>query len=467
MTNNQRKKHYTGYSITKRGKNSYWIRLSHKGKQYNHTFRAPENLTESKQYALAEKEAIKLRDEIKQGYSHNKMPVFKDYIKYVLDTKQELSVKRSTLNEYKYISKRLIEEFGEDSLDNITPYRLNQFYIKLQNSYTNVPASAITIEKKLRIRLKEKGITQQNIKDGTGLGINTIAAAINGKKVSYNTAERICQYLDISIEDFFYVISNSRKISSKTVKEHITLLNTILTTAVRERILEYNPMDATIKPKYKKSNNVNYYQPEEISDILDKLANEDLRWQVIISLLIFTGCRRGEIVGIRWHNILWEDNLLRINQEVLIDDEGIYTEDSLKNIQEKYVQVDPDTMELLRQYHNDFLRIMSELQLEEKDYPKYCFYQLDRPELPIYPNSINQFLKRFSERYGLKKINPHAFRHSLASALIADGVDIYAVSRQLGHKQVSTTREIYAHQINEHQAKIAERIPDIYRRKPQ
>ena len=464
MSKEKKKRYYKGYSIKKRGENSYWIRVTYKNHTYSYTYHAPEDLTESKQYALAEKEAIKYRDKIKNGYA-GKIPLFKDYLEYVISTKEQLELKRSTLKGYRYLSKRLLDEFAEDPLDAITPQILNQFYIKLQNSETMIPASAIAIEKRLSKRLKEKGITQQNIKDGTGLGINTIAAALNGTKVSYATAQKICEFLKIEEKDFFYVISNSRKLSAKSVKEHITLLNTIFKTAIKERILEYNPVDATTRPKSRKKDEVNYYQPEEIQEILEKLSLEELRWQLIISLLIVTGCRRGEIAGLIWENVLWDYDLLRINREVLFDEDGIYTEDTIKNMDEKYVQVDKETMDLFREYRADFDRMMNELRLDEEDYPEYCFFQYECPEMPIHPSSINQFLRRFSNKYGFRSINPHAFRHSLASALIADGGDIYAVSRQLGHKQVSTTREIYAHQINEHQAKIAERIPNIYRKK--
>ena len=469
MPRKPQKKYNKGYSIMKRGENSYWIRVTYKGHRYSYTYHAPEDLTESKQYALAEKEAIKYRDKIISGASgfgsfSGKTPTFAEYLDYVLKTKKELSTKRSTIMGYKYLSARLLEEFGSDTLDAITPYRLNQFYIKLQNSETMAPASAIAIDKRLAARLKEKGITQRKIQDGTGLGINTIAQAVKGARVSYNTANKICAYLEIEEKDFFYIISNAKKISSKTVKEHITLLNTVFKIAVSERIIDYNPVDATTRPKSQKKE-VNSYQPEEVMEILDKLSKEDLRWQLITSLLIVTGCRRGEIAGLRWESILWDYNLLRINHEVLYDENGIYSEDNIKNMDEKYVQVEQETMNLFKQYHDEFIRMMTDLQLEEKDYPKYCFFQLECPEMPIHPSSINQFLNRFSNRYGFRKINPHAFRHSLASALIADGVDICAVSRQLGHKQVSTTRDIYAHQINEHQAKIAERIPNIYRKK--
>ena len=459
-----KKKYNKGYSILKRGINSFWIRVSDKGHVYSCTYHAPEELTDSKQYSMAEKEAIKFRDKIKKGYS-GKIPLFKDYLEYVISIKEQLKIKRSTLMEYKYLSKRLLDEFGNDRLDDITPQRLNRFYITLQDSEALIPASAIAIGKKLSVRLKEKGITQQMIHKDTGLAINTIALATNGTKVSLATAQKICEYLGIEAKDYFYIISNSKKLSSKSVKEHITFLNSILKTAVRERILEYNPVDAPIRPRGQKKKEVNYYQPEEIVEIMDKLALEDLRWQVIILLLIVTGCRRGEVAGLRWENVLWDNGLLLIDHEVLYDEKGLYTEDSIKNMDEKYVQVEESTMDLFKRYREDFERMMRELKLGEEDWPKYCFYQLECPEMPMHPSAINEFLKRFSERYGFRKINPHAFRHSLASALIADGVDIYAVSRQLGHKQVSTTREIYAHQINEHQAKIAERIPNIYRRK--
>lgn len=459
MTSN--KNHYKGYSITKRGK-SFWIRISHNNRIHNFTFHAPENFTESKQYAAAEKEAIRLRDYVKAGFTAT-IPTFDSYANYVIESKKKLNVKRSTISQYKYLLPRLLDEFGKDSLDQITPQRLNKFYIKLSKSETLAPASAVAIPGLLDQLIKKRDITYQYIHETGNVGVNTVSLAVHGAKVSASTAQKICSALDIDVRQYFYVISNSKPISSKTVREHITLLNTIFKMAVRERILDYNPVESSNVPPKKKSE-VNYYQPEEISKIWDCLDKEDIKWQVIISLLIVTGCRRGEIAGLRWSSILWENNLLRINHEILYDEGGIYSEDSTKNMEEKYVQVDPQTMELLQKYKESFETDMRTLDIPCESWPEYCFYQVTDITKPIHPSSINQFLTRFSKKYEFKKINPHSLRHSLASALIADGVDIYAVSRQLGHKQVSTTREIYTHQINEHQAKIAERIPQIYNR---
>lgn len=456
------KRHYKGYSIRKKG-NAYQILITYQTRKYYYTYHAPEQLTESKKYAEAEKEAIRLRDNVRMGFTQT-MPTFGTYAQYVIQTKKDSGVRKSTLNQYKYLLPRLLDEFSDDLLDHITPARLNKFYGALAESEVMISASALAIPGKLKKYLKANNITYRQLHEMADIAENTVSLAVGGTKVASKTAERLCMALELDMQEYFYLISNSRPISNKTLHEHIALLNTIMKTAVKERIISYNPVDGSSIPKKEKPK-VNYYQPEEIAHIWECLSKEDARWQIIVTLLIVTGCRRGEIVGIKWSDILWEHNLLHIAREVLYNEvDGMYIEESNKNIDEKYVQIDQVTAQQLKEYYDSFVADMEHLRLPQSDWPQYCFWQATDSTKPLHPSSVNQFLTRFSERYGIRNINPHSLRHSLASALIAEGVDIYAVSRQLGHKQVSTTREIYAHQINEHQAKIAERIPEIYNR---
>ena len=82
------------------------------------------------------------------------------------------------------------------------------------------------------------------------------------------------------------------------------------------------------------------------------------------------------------------------------------------------------------------------------------------------PHSITKWLKDFSEENNLPHINPHAFRHTAASLLIAEGTDIVTVAAQLGHAQTSTTTDIYAHAIEKAKARASETIADkLLRRK--
>ncbi len=75
---------------------------------------------------------------------------------------------------------------------------------------------------------------------------------------------------------------------------------------------------------------------------------------------------------------------------------------------------------------------------------------------PLAPDSITQWLDTFSRKHNLPHIHPHAFRHTVASTMIADGIDLVTAASELGHADATTTAKIYAHQIAEAKAKAAE-----------
>jgi site-specific recombinase XerD len=84
---------------------------------------------------------------------------------------------------------------------------------------------------------------------------------------------------------------------------------------------------------------------------------------------------------------------------------------------------------------------------------------------PMHPDSITTWMSRFSIRHNLPHINPHAFRHTMASMLIYNGVDSVSIAKRLGHAQISTTTDIYAHVIAEADKRNAEVLEDIFLKK--
>lgn len=74
----------------------------------------------------------------------------------------------------------------------------------------------------------------------------------------------------------------------------------------------------------------------------------------------------------------------------------------------------------------------------------------------MHPDSITDWLSAFSEEKGLPHIHPHAFRHTAASTMIANGIDLVTTANELGHANATTTATIYAHQIAIAQARAAE-----------
>ena len=84
---------------------------------------------------------------------------------------------------------------------------------------------------------------------------------------------------------------------------------------------------------------------------------------------------------------------------------------------------------------------------------------------PMHPDSVTDWLDKFSKRHSLPHINPHAFRHTMASLLYFNGVDSVSISRRLGHAQVSTTANIYAHVIEEADKNNADILSNIFLKK--
>ena len=81
------------------------------------------------------------------------------------------------------------------------------------------------------------------------------------------------------------------------------------------------------------------------------------------------------------------------------------------------------------------------------------------------PSSISGWLNKFSEENGLPHIHPHAFRHTAASNMIANGVDLVTTAAELGHANASTTTTIYAHQISVARARATNVRGEVFRRR--
>ena len=80
----------------------------------------------------------------------------------------------------------------------------------------------------------------------------------------------------------------------------------------------------------------------------------------------------------------------------------------------------------------------------------------------MHPDSVTDWLAKFSRRHGLPHIHPHAFRHTMASLLYFNGVDSVSISKRLGHAQVSTTANIYAHVMEAADQRNADILADVF-----
>ena len=285
--------------------------------------------------------------------------------------------------------------------------------------------------------------------------------ACRGEVITARKAESIAQALGEQVKNLFTVTKSGKPLSGKTVLEYHRFLHTVLDQAEREMLVPYNAA-AKATPPAVRNKEPNYFQPEQITAILDALEEAPEKWRVMTHLLIVTGCRRGEIAGLKWDKVDLEHRRLEISANLCYSKErGIY-ETTPKTGATRYVNIPAETASLLRRFRAS----QAQLRLLNGDRwhdTGYVFTQ-DNGK-PVYPSSITAWLNKFSKAHDLPHINPHAFRHSVASILISAGTDIVTVSKQLGHSQVSTTGDIYSHVIEEAKAQATECIADIMLRR--
>lgn len=248
-------------------------------------------------------------------------------------------------------------------------------------------------------------------------------------------------------------------LSAKTILEHHRLISTVLEQATKDGLIPFNIAGRATLPKIQKKE-VNYFQPEQVTAIREALETEPIKWKTLVHLLLITGVRRGELLGLKWDKVDMDGNRLHICNNVLYTpDRGIYEDTPKTSTSDRFITVPPETVRLLRQYkawqNEERLRLGRYYQ-----YQGFVFSQDNGS--PMHPDSVTDWLKKFSKRHGLPHINPHAFRHTMASMLYFNGVDSVSISKRLGHAQVSTTANIYAHVMEEADQRNADILADVF-----
>lgn len=405
--------------------------------------------------------AVDFERSIEQGYSLDNKQTFAEYADYVLDLKERTGVRPTTLDRYRELLGRINAAIGHIKLTDLRPQHLNAFYKNLAEPGLRVGRGSATAKIDLAKWLKDNKKSRASIAEAAGISAATVGVAVKGEPIREDKAEAIAKAMGKKVAEVFKVEKNTDPLSDKTVLEHHRLISTILTQAEKEMLVPYNAAAKATPPKVEK-HDPNYFQPEDITAILKALDTEPLKWQLITHLMIVTGCRRGEIMGLQWEKVDFENNRVKIDKALVSSkSKGTYL-GSTKTSDIRYLKLPKETMELLRLHKREQLR----LQIANGDRWRHSGFVFTTDDgSNMNPDSITGWLHDFSRRHNLPHINPHAFRHTVASVLLANGTDIVTVSKQLGHASVNTTENFYSHIIEENKAKASECIADVLLRK--
>lgn len=218
-----------------------------------------------------------------------------------------------------------------------------------------------------------------------------------------------------------------------------TILHSLFKMAYMSDVVSVNPMDKVERPKPLKGEikdkDVEAYTTEDVQRIFAALEHEQLKWRVLMRLLIDTGIRRGECCGLQWKDIDSKSGTITIRGNLCYTPQkGIYL-DTPKSGKVRMIDVDPEIIGLLQQ-----------LRLEQAGHAisTYVFTQQNSPE-PMHPQSPARYMQKFSKKYNVPGLHPHKLRHTFASIAITNGADVASVSEKLGHSDKAVTLRMYTH----------------------
>lgn len=228
-------------------------------------------------------------------------------------------------------------------------------------------------------------------------------------------------------------------LSPKTLRTHMIIIRQSLKEAVKNDLILNNPSDYIDLPK-KQRKEPNFYNEKQLNVLFEAIKDEPL-YPVVYFTILF-GLRRSEVLGLKWDSVDFENNLITIKHTV-VKYTSIVEKDSTKNASSyrSYPLFDNVKEILIKQKNKeDENRKLFGKEYIENEY----IFKWDNGKT-YRPDYITRKFSQLLEKNGLSHIRFHDLRHSCASLLVSNGFNIKDVQEWLGHTDIQTTANIYAH----------------------
>ena len=252
-----------------------------------------------------------------------------------------------------------------------------------------------------------------------------------------------------------------KPLSGKTILEHHRLLRAMLHKAVYWQLIVANPAERVQPPKARKPKRRSYddEQTKVLLENLELLSSKDTKYKVAIILTVFTGVRLGELMGLEWPDVDFKNGIISINRSSqYLADMGVFTKVPKTESSIREIAIPEFIISLLEEYklwYEEQRSIYGELWTDSDR----LFVQADGK--PMHPSTISKWFVKYVAQIGLPVINFHGLRHTNASLLVAQNIDIAVISARLGHAQISTTLDFYVHPLLSHNRKAGYALENL------
>ncbi|MCR5293566.1 MAG: site-specific integrase [Lachnospiraceae bacterium] len=285
-----------------------------------------------------------------------------------------------------------------------------------------------------------------------------------------------------------------------TIRQVHAVISDIFKFAYKMNIVAENPCGRAVLPKMKPAHEIRFFTDEQTLNFLEALTNgfdiqypERIRkngrilpaysrhinvsfqWITYFNLAVYGGFRRGELVGLTWADIDFDQRTIFINKARARTQAGDITKMPKSTHGIRAIILPESCFKLLRQWKREQLIIAFKLGYRWKGYYRKNEYDKNNVFIDLQsgvPMNVSTPTHKFKEVLSMyNKTHPadeqlpdirlHDLRHTSATLLLANNVDIETVSHRLGHSKASTTLDIYGHAMKKMDSKASDTLESI------
>jgi integrase len=247
-------------------------------------------------------------------------------------------------------------------------------------------------------------------------------------------------------------------LAPQTVLNHHSLLHRALYHAVKWELISTNPADGAEPPT----------PTRKETNILDGLgmarlieAARGTRLYIPILIATTTGMRRGEILALRWGDLDFDSGIIKVSRSLGQTKEGLFIKGPKTPSGYRPVLLPSFVVDSLRHHKTEQAKLRLRLGPDYQDKEGLICVKEDGSPYP--PNRLTRNFEDFIERLNIPHIRFHDLRHSLASLLADENVNIKTTSERLGHSDVAFTLQRYTHVSPHMQSEAADAIDKVMR----
>ncbi|UOQ43403.1 site-specific integrase [Halobacillus salinarum] len=266
----------------------------------------------------------------------------------------------------------------------------------------------------------------------------------------------------IHVLNFIHELENKTTLSPGSIQYVYRVVRNVLQRASDWELILKNPVSSVQRPKDSKKRKVNVYEPHEVQQLFEIAKTQPPHWRLFLSLALACAMRRGELLGLEWKHINFEDQTLEIEQVV---SRGIKGRPVIKepksNTSNRIISLPSSVVIELKDYY--LLWKKEKLKAgdlwEEKNHE---FVFCNENGRHFYPTTPTTWWRRFIEKADVRFIRLHDLRHTSATTLINQGIHAKIISERLGHSDIRITMNTYGHALRSADQEAASKMDEVF-----